>query len=75
VVIILDLYQDEENLNSMYNFYYSVSNMLPFTIDGLKISDIVDEWRARLQLLHIKRLVYNQLNYINRDIDIIEPDE
>ncbi|XP_050522515.1 uncharacterized protein LOC126895077 [Daktulosphaira vitifoliae] len=54
IVIVFDLYQDEEKLNSMYNFLYAAARPSGIT-QSLKIVNTLDQWRLRLFRLHVNR--------------------
>lgn len=56
VVVIEDLIKDEVKLNSMYQYYNTVTINLPYIITAMKLNDIVDRWRARLYCKEIERL-------------------
>lgn len=54
VVIVFDLYQDEEKLNDMYNFLYSIAKPSKL-LDSHKLVNILDQWRLKLFRMHITR--------------------
>ncbi|XP_026805075.1 uncharacterized protein LOC113548408 [Rhopalosiphum maidis] len=54
VVIIFDLYQEEEELYKMYNFLNAAVKPTGLT-DSLRLINILDQWRLRLFRLHVNR--------------------
>lgn len=54
VVIVFDLYEEEEKLNSMYNFLNAAVKPTGLS-DSLKLVNILDQWRLRLFRLHVNR--------------------
>lgn len=56
VVIVFDLYQDEQKLNDMYNFL-SVATR-PLGMEGsLRLIGILDQWRLKLFRLYVYRKI------------------
>jgi len=54
VVIIFDLYQEEEELYKMYDFLNAAVKPTG-VIDSLRLINILDQWRLRLFRLHVNR--------------------
>ncbi|XP_060854125.1 uncharacterized protein LOC132931987 [Rhopalosiphum padi] len=54
VVIIFDLYQEEEELYKMYDFLNAAVKPTGL-IDSLRLINILDQWRLRLFRLHVNR--------------------
>ncbi|XP_026818923.1 uncharacterized protein LOC113557546, partial [Rhopalosiphum maidis] len=54
VVIIFDLYEEEEKLNNMYNFLNATVKRNGLS-DSLKLINILDQWRLRLFRIHVNR--------------------
>lgn len=54
VVIVFDLYKDEEKLNNMYDFLHSISRPTKL-IDSHKLVNILDQWRLKLFRIHVTR--------------------
>lgn len=59
VVIIFDLYQDEEKLSQMYDFLSGMAKPTGLS-DSTKLVNILDQWRLQLYRLHVNRI--NMLN-------------
>uniref|UniRef100_A0A2S2NAR2 Uncharacterized protein n=1 Tax=Schizaphis graminum TaxID=13262 RepID=A0A2S2NAR2_SCHGA len=54
VVIIFDLYEEEEELYKMYNFLNAAVKPTGLS-DSLRLINILDQWRLRLFRLHVNR--------------------
>ncbi|XP_025195249.1 uncharacterized protein LOC112594595 isoform X2 [Melanaphis sacchari] len=54
VVVILDLYEEEEKLHKMYNFLNAALKPTGLS-NSLKFINILDQWRLRLFRLHVNR--------------------
>lgn len=68
VVIIFNLYQEEEKLQDMYNFLYAVIKPSGLS-DSMKLINIIDQWRLRLFRFYVNRQA-NQADckLVNNDI-------
>jgi len=53
VVIIFDLYKEEEKLNNMYNFLYTAVESTG--LSDQRFINILDQWRLRLFRLQVNR--------------------
>ncbi|CAH1724467.1 unnamed protein product [Aphis gossypii] len=54
VVVVFDLYQEEEKLHNMYHFLNAAVKPTGLS-DSLKLVNILDQWRLRLFRLHVNR--------------------
>lgn len=54
VVVIFDLYKDEEKLSCMYDFLNSIAKPTKL-LDSYKLVNILDQWRLKLFRLHAIR--------------------
>jgi len=54
VVIVFDLYSDENKLNEMYEFLNGMVKQ-PGLSDSLKLVNILDQWRFGLFRLYVNR--------------------
>lgn len=54
VVVIFDLYKEEEKLDGMYNFLNAAVKPTGL-LDSQKLVNILDQWRLQLFRLHVNR--------------------
>jgi hypothetical protein len=52
VVIVFDLYEEEEKLNNMYNFLNAAVKRNRLS-DSQRLINILDQWRLRLFRIHV----------------------
>lgn len=55
VVVILDLYKNEEKLSNMYDFLYANAKPVGLSESSLRLVNILDQWKLHLFRLHVNR--------------------
>jgi len=54
IVVIFDLYQDEDKLNKMYDFLYYFAKPTNL-LDSRELMSVIEQWRMKLFRLHVYR--------------------